>query len=143
MARKDPTQISEKYQRGVSSAGQDYAAGVQNPSRSWSQATQQGAKRWQAGIQQAIAQGSFQKGVQAAGDQKWQAAAAGRGVANYANAATYAGQAYAQQAAKIMAAAAAAQNAVASLPNDTLQARIQRSAAAQMAIHNHWKGPGA
>lgn len=140
MAKKTPDQIAEKYTRGVQGAGQDYANGVANPSKSWSTATQQGAKRWASGIQQAITNGSFAKGVQAAGDQKWQQAATTRGVNNYAAAAPYAGQAYAQQAARIMAAAGAAQSAVAGMDNSTLASRIARSAAAQMAIHNHWKG---
>ena len=143
MARKTPDQISSKYQQGVQGAGQAYSDGVQNPSRSWSQAAQGAVKRWQTGIQLAIANGSYGRGVQAAGDQKWQQGAVQRGVGNYTAAAAYAGQAYAQVAAKIMAAAAAAQNAVAAMPNDTLQSRIARSGAAQMAVHNHWKGPGA
>ena len=142
MARKTPDQITSKYQQGVSGAGTAYQDGVTNPSRSWSQATQASAKRWQNGIQQAIANGAFPKGVQAAGDQKWQQAAVQRGVSNYTAAAPYAGQAYAQQAAKIMAAAAPSQIAGAPMPNDTLQGRIARSGAAQMAIHNHWRGAG-
>jgi hypothetical protein len=138
MAKKDPTQITEKYTRGVAGAGADYAAGVSNPSRPWSQATQQGAARWRAGIQQAIAEKRFERGVAQAGDAKWQQKAAGVGAQRYQAAAQDAGAAYAQVASKIMAAGANAQAAVANMPNETMEQRIARSAAAQRAISQTW-----
>lgn len=138
MAKKDPTQITEKYTRGVAGAGADYAAGVSNPSRPWSQATQQGAARWRAGIQQAIAEKRFERGVAQAGDAKWQSKAATVGAQRYQAAAQDAGQAYAQVAGKIMSAGAAAQSAVANMPNETIEQRIARSAAAQRAISSAW-----
>ncbi len=140
MAKKTPEQIAEKYQRGVAGAGQDYAAGVQAPSRSWAQATQAGAARWRAGIQQAIQEKSFERGVSAAGDAKWQAAAAGKGAQRYQAAAGEAAAEYAKKAGQIMSAGAAAQSAVANMPNETLEQRIARSAAAQRAVSAAWKG---
>jgi hypothetical protein len=138
MAKKTADQIAQKYTRGVSGAGQDYAAGVQNPSRPWASSTVAGAARWQAGIQLAISNKSFQNGVSKAGDAKWQSAAINKGAQRYQSAATEAGQAYAQQAGKVMSAAAAAQAAVQSMPNETMEQRIARSAAAQRAISAAW-----
>lgn len=138
MAKKTPEQIAEKYQRGVAGAGQDYAAGVQNPSRSWSQATQQGAARWRAGIQQAIQNKTFERGVQAAGDGKWQQAAVNKGAQRYQAAAGEAAASYSQVAGRIMAAANAAQSAVANMPNETLEQRIARAAAAMRATSTAW-----
>lgn len=143
MAKKSPEQIAEKYQRGVAGAGQDYSAGVQNPSRSWSQATQRSAGRWAAGVQEAIQNKKFERGVSAAGDAKWQANAVGKGAQRYQAAAQEAAQEYAKQAGKIMSAGAAAQAAVANMPNETLEQRIARSAAAQRAISAAWKGSSA
>jgi hypothetical protein len=140
MAKKTPDQIAAKFQRGVQAAGQDYSDGVQNPSRSWSQATQNGARRWQAGIQQAIQENRFAKGVAAAGDQKWQQAAIEKGAQRYQAAAATAAANYAQVAGQIMSAAASAQAAVANMPDETLEQRIARSAAAQRAISAAWKG---
>lgn len=140
MAKKTPEQIAEKYQRGVAGAGQDYAAGVQNPSRSWAQATAQGAARWQAGIQEAIQNKAFERGVQRAGDAKWQTNALAKGAQRYQGAAAEAAQEYAAVAGQIMSAASAAQSAVANMPNETLEQRIARSAAAQRAISAAWKG---
>lgn len=140
MARKTPEQIAEKFQRGVAGASQDYANGVQNPSRSWAQATQAGAARWRNAIQEAIAQNKFQRGVQAAGDAKWQQNALSVGAQRYSGAAATAAAAYAQKAGQIMSAAAAAQTAVQSMPNETQEQRLARAVAAMRAISNAWKG---
>lgn len=140
MSKKTAEQIAEKYQRGVAGAGADYTAGVQAPSRPWAAATTAGAPRWQAGIQQAIQEKRFERGVQAAGDAKWQQGALNKGAARYAAAAGEAAQEYAAKAGQIMSAAAAAQSAVANMPDETLDQRIARSAAAQRAVSNAWKG---
>ena len=140
MAKKTPEQIAEKYQRGVAGAGADYSMGVQNPSRPWASSTAKGAGRWAAGVQEAIQNKSFERGVAAAGDAKWQAAAVGKGAQRYQAAAQEAAQEYAKVAGQIMSAGAAAQSAVQAMPNETLEQRIARSAAAQRAIHQAWKG---
>lgn len=140
MATKTGSQIAEKYQRGVAGAGQDYVAGVQNPSRPWAAATVQGEARWRAGIQAAISAGSFGKGVQKAGDQKWQNGALNKGAQRYQAAAGEAAAAYSQVADRIMSAATAARNAVSNMPSETLEQRIAKSAAAQRAISAAWNG---
>ncbi len=140
MSKKTADQIIEKYQRGVAGAGNDYALGIQNPSRPWASATQAGAARYEAGVQQAIQEKRFQKGVSQAGDAKWQEGALNKGVQRYSAAAGDAAQAYAQVAGQVMSAAAAAQSAVASMPDSTLDQRIARSAAAQRAVSSAWKG---
>lgn len=140
MARKTPEQISEKFQRGVQGASADYQAGVQNPTRSWSQATQAGAARWRAAIQEAIVQNKFQRGVQAAGDQKWQQNALNQGAQRYSAAAATAAAAYQQVAGQIMSAAAAAQAAVANMPNETQEQRLARAVAAMRAVSQSWTG---
>lgn len=138
MSRKTPEQIAEKYQRGVAGAGQDYLNGVQNPARSWSQATQAGAARWRASIQEAISKNSFARGVAAAGDAKWQQNASQVGAQRYSGAAATAAQSYARTAGQIMSAAAAAQSAVANMPNETQEQRLARAVAAMRAISQTW-----
>jgi hypothetical protein len=139
MAKKSADQIVAKYQSGVAGAGQAYADGVQNPSRSWAQATAAGAERWKAGLQAAMQNNAFQRGVQAAGDSKWQTNAVAKGAQNYSSAAATAAAAYQQQASKIMSAAQAAQSAVSGMPDTTFEQRVARSAAAQRAISAAWK----
>lgn len=139
MATKTPSQIVEKYKRGVSGAGADYAAGVSSPSRPWAESTVKGAERWQVGLQEAFAKGSFQKGVNAAGNGKWQQRASTVGKDRYAASATVAAEAYQAKAGKIMEAANAAQQAVSNMPNDTYEARKARANAAMDAVHKYWE----
>lgn len=140
MALKTAAQIAEKYQRGVAGASNDYAAGVQNPSRPWAAATVNGQRRWEAGVQAAIQAKSFSAGVQRAGDQAWQQGALNKGAQRYSAAAAEAAQKYQAVADQIMGAATAARSAIANMPTDSLEARIARSAAAQRATSQHWKG---
>lgn len=63
--------IANKFASRGAAAGQDYTNGVQNPRRGWADATSGSSATYAAGVQQAISNGSFQKGVQAAGDEKW------------------------------------------------------------------------
>jgi len=139
MPAKTPEQIIEKYQRGVQGASQDYLNGVQNPSRDWASATVQGAERWRNGLQAAMQNRSFERGVQAAGNAKWQARAATTGAQRYSAAAPVAAEAYSKVAAQIMGAANAAKAAAGSIPSGTQEQRIQRAVNAMRAISEYWK----
>lgn len=68
---KSTSASAEKWARRAGQSAQDYASGVKSPRRSWSEATASAADAQAAGVQQAISNGSFAKGVQAAGDAKW------------------------------------------------------------------------
>lgn len=140
MANKTPEQLVEKYQRGVQGAGQDYANGVANPSRPWDAATIASASRWRNSLQEAMTNGSFQKGVQKAGNARWQQRATQIGAQRYASSASEAAQAYQAKAAQIVAAGNAARAAANAMPNDTLEARLQRMVSSARAISNFWKG---
>lgn len=75
--------IASKYASRGAAAGADYATGVQNPRQDWAGATAASASTYAAGVQAAIGQGSFAKGVNAAGTAKWQRKAAGVGAQRY------------------------------------------------------------
>jgi hypothetical protein len=139
MANKTPEQIVEKYSRGVQAGAQDYASGVQNPSRSWSQATAAGARRWAAGVQNAIQNRSFERGVQAAGDQKWVSRASTIGAQRYSAAAQEAAAAYSQVAGQIMAAGQAAKAAAASVDRSTQEGRYQAALSSMRATSSYWQ----
>jgi len=138
MANKTPEQIVDKFRRGVSAAAPDYAAGVQNPSRPWAQATVAGQGRYEAGVQKAISEKRFAKGVQAAGDAKWQEGASGKGAQRFAASADTAATAFAKVAGDVMAAGAAARSKAMSMSDTTLESRIQRSVEAQKATSAFW-----
>jgi hypothetical protein len=82
---------------------------------------------------------TFERGVQAAGNQKWQQRAASIGAQRYSGAAGDAAQAYAKVAANVMAAANAAKAASQNLPNATLDQRLNRAVASMRSISDYWK----
>lgn len=75
--------VAKKYAARGAAAGPDYAAGVNNPRQDWQTATTAAKNTWAAGVQQAVGNGSFEKGVSAAGTQKWQRKASGVGAQRY------------------------------------------------------------
>lgn len=62
---------AERWSRRSAAAAGDYADGVQQTSRSWATAAAAGKANFAAGVQAAIAGGRYEKGITAAGDQKW------------------------------------------------------------------------
>ena len=82
-AVKSVSSSADKWVRRAGQAGADYKAGVQNPRVGWAEATAAAVEAQAAGIQDAISRGSFEKGVQKAGNSKWQRKAAGLGAARF------------------------------------------------------------
>lgn len=83
IAVKDPATIAKKWSTRAAAAGPDYANGVNGTTKDWAQDTAAAAGAWAAGVQQASANGSFAKGVNAAGTAKWKNKAANVGAARY------------------------------------------------------------
>jgi len=71
-AVKSVSSAADKWVRRAGQASSDYQKGVQSPRRSWAEATAEAKDAHAAGIQQAISENRFEKGVQAAGNSKWQ-----------------------------------------------------------------------
>lgn len=61
----------------------DYESGVRNPRGNWQAASLAAADAWKAGVTQAAAQGLFSKGVNRAGNARWQEGATGKGVTRW------------------------------------------------------------
>lgn len=100
---KDVGTLSQKYASRAQAAASDYKNGVMNPRRSQSQAAIAAAPNWAQGVQAAATNGSYAKGLNKAGDAKWQQNAStlgaqryGPGVANAQNAWATAVQPYLQ-----------------------------------------------
>jgi hypothetical protein len=87
---------AEKWARRAAGATPDYTAGVQSPSTSWSQATKAAEDNYKTATTAAMAKGSFGKGVQKAGDSKWQQGAVVKGSARWAPGIQASEQAYQQ-----------------------------------------------
>lgn len=80
---KDINTIATKWKTRASSASPDYVSGVQSPKRPWAATTAASANTWAQAVSTAAANGSFGKGVNAAGDAKWQAGATTLGAQRY------------------------------------------------------------
>lgn len=80
---KDISSIASKWSTRAQAAGADYTAGVKNTNADWQAATAAAADSWGQGVAQAVSDGRFIKGVQAAGNSKWQTNAATKGATRY------------------------------------------------------------
>ena len=76
---------AEKWTRRAGSAAQEYSEGVSAPRRPWAAATLAAAAAYASGVSEAVSRGAFGKGVQAAGDGKWQTKAQTLGAARFAS----------------------------------------------------------
>jgi len=77
------TNVVQKWKTNAGSAGQSYTTGVQNPKNLWAATTAAASTTWAAGVNAAVTNGSFAKGVNAAGDSKWQNGAVTKGATRY------------------------------------------------------------
>lgn len=80
---KDPGASAAKYAARAGGAAAAYSAGINSPKRPWAATTVAAQATYGQGVQAAIANNSFAKGVQKAGDGKWQANATGKGAQRY------------------------------------------------------------
>lgn len=80
---KSAKDIAEKWARVTPQRAPDYEAGVRNPKVDWAKATVASAPAYKEGIQKSIAEGRFEKGVTAAGTEKWQRRASEVGPGRY------------------------------------------------------------
>ena len=80
---KDISTIAAKWSQRANAAGADYTAGVKSTTKDWAGLTAAAASQWEAGVQTAVSNKRFARGVQAAGTQKWQAAASTTGAQRY------------------------------------------------------------
>jgi hypothetical protein len=75
--------IAEKWARVTPGRSADYEEGVRSPVKNWERQTTAASDAWKTGIQQAIAAGSFGKGVARVGQAGWQVGAIEKGVARW------------------------------------------------------------
>lgn len=73
----------QKWATRSGAASGDYATGVQTPRRSWAGAASASEANYEAGVQEAISRKGFSKGIQNAGDAKWQRGVAEKGRTRY------------------------------------------------------------
>jgi len=138
MAKKRE-RVLDKFKRGIAGAGPDYTAGVQDPKADWQQSYEAAQGRMAAELQRALAEGRPLKGAQRVGSKKWQDRAANVGAQRFTNSAQVAADEYGKVVNEVLAAGEEARQAASTLPDTTIDERIQRAAASMRAISNHWK----
>lgn len=74
---------SARWVRRAGSAQQEYEEGVRSPRADWATATVASAPVHTTATQQALADGRFAKGVQAAGSSRWQSKALSKGAPRF------------------------------------------------------------
>jgi hypothetical protein len=86
----------DKWKARTQAATRDYSQGVTRPRVSWSQAAAAAQDNWTQGVTEAAANGSFAKGVQDAGDSRWQSGVQNKGVSRFASGVAASGDRYQQ-----------------------------------------------
>ena len=133
-------QMIDRYKRGISQGGTNYREGVTGKGTTWktNAASDQAEANYAAGVQKAARDKLRQKGVNAVQGAEWENAASTIGAQNYTASAGKAGDKFSAVAQHVAGAADAAEAAAAQLPGTTIQERMQRSQAAQIAAHRYW-----
>lgn len=81
---KSAAQIAEKYTQRATAAAGDYSSGIDAPRRDQAEAAAAAKDSWSAGVQAAITDDRFEKGVRAAGSEKWRRKAKAVGTQRFA-----------------------------------------------------------
>lgn len=140
MARLTPEEYAAKWATRTSAATQDYTAGVQRVQTAPGQAAANKEAKFQSGIQQAISSGKWRRNVAGVSLQAWQEAALTKGAQRLASGATAAQGKMAAAGARILPMIDAAKAEVDRMPDNTIEDRINKSAAFQRALHNRANG---
>lgn len=131
MARISPQEAAAKYARRAAQATGDYTAGIQRVTIAPGQQAAAKAQKALAGYTDALQSGRWANRVKAVSLQDWQSRASSVGASRFAQGAQAAEQKVADRMAQILPAVDAARAKVMSMPDDSVQARIQRSVAFQ------------
>lgn len=83
MKVKDAATSAAKWSQNAQNAVGSYKAGVQAPKNPWQASTVAAAQTYATAVTQAVSDGRFSKGVQNAGDGKWQTNSVNKGGVRY------------------------------------------------------------
>lgn len=128
MARTDVNTATNKWLTRVQASGQYYQAGVQNPAVDWAGPAVAASGRRNAGLQRAIQDGRIDAGINRVGTAKWRTNTVAKGVTNWTTNTPKASGAYNQGMQRVYGWFPQADQAIANMPANTPQERIQRAA---------------
>ena len=84
IAMKSAKDVAAKWSRVTQQRSSDFSDGVKAPRRSWAGGAKSAAESYKSGVTTAANEGRFEKGVEAAGDAKWQKKTVSVGVSRWA-----------------------------------------------------------
>ena len=91
---KSLARIREKWQRVTPGRTEDYKIGIKNPKRTWSTEAKAGKGNWKLGVDAAHMKDLFAKGIDKAGDTKWEGMALKKGPTRFMEGVTIGGPYY-------------------------------------------------
>lgn len=93
-AVKDSAKVGAKWARVTPQRTEDYSLGIQSPRTPWAAASVAAADRYKSAVTEAANMGRFTKGVNAAGDARWQQKALSKGPSRFAEGVALSGPDY-------------------------------------------------
>jgi hypothetical protein len=129
MAKLNASQYVEKWGRNLKGAGTDIRNGVERVTVAPGQQAAQQADKMLAGIQRAIADGVWQRAVASVSLEDWKNATITKGIGRIAAGVDGAEQKQLQMAERLLAAVDTVKAQVDTMPDATLEDRIQRMVA--------------
>lgn len=143
MARLTAEEYAQKWATRMAAATSDYTAGIQRVTQAPGAAAAAKEQKYQAGVQAAVTSGKWRRKVGAVSLQDWQNAAVNKGASRLASGAQNAQSKMAAAGARILPIIDAARQAVSGMPDNTVEERINKSAAFQRELHKRTNGSGA
>ena len=137
MARRQITaqQATEKWQRRMSTAGEDYSEGVKAVTDSPTQAAAAAKQKYVAGVEAAARSGRYERGLEAVSLEEWKQKAIEKGAGRLASGAQAAVPKVRQRMEQILANGRDVQQIVHQMPSDTPEQRMQRALVWMQEMH--------
>lgn len=136
MAHGTPQEVAQKWQQRSAAAGPDYQAGIQRVTVSPGQAAANAASQWQAAVSSPDALAKFKRNVGLVTLESWQAAATQYGSSRYVQGVQAKEAKFENIMGQLLPYIDRGVATVKAMDKSTFEARLQRSRAMQVWMHN-------
>lgn len=127
-------QAKEKWRERIAGSGKYMKAGVDSPRADWEAEALKAAPKRDAGLTKAIAEGTIDAGIKAAGTEKWQMRTATVGVPRWTSDAPKAVEEFGAGITPVIECVEEAKRKVAAMSETTLEERAEKSKQYQIAM---------
>jgi len=137
MAIPSAAEVAQRWTQGASAGSTRYVDGVQGTTKDPTALAIQAQGKLLANVTQAISSGRWARNLGRVGKAGWQSATVAK-AANWTTGINASATKYEQAIGPVLQQIASLQSQIASMPNNTIEDAIARSAALQRGLHN-WK----